>query len=68
MADRIVRSEEIQRRQLQTEAKDIPLCSLCKERPDHIGKIVAGRDGIFLCRDCIVNACEVLHDTGFPVS
>lgn len=68
MVDRIMSSEEIQSQQSKTEAEDIPLCSLCKEKPDDIGKIVAGRDGIFPCRDCIMNACEVLKDTGFLVS
>ncbi|MCB1669670.1 MAG: hypothetical protein H7A04_17895 [Pseudomonadales bacterium] len=49
------------------EEKDIPKCSLCREKPDHIGKIIAGRDGIFLCRDCKKLANEILRDSGFPV-
>lgn len=49
------------------EEADIPICSLCHEKPDHSGKIVAGRDGIYLCRNCIKCACEVLRESGFPV-
>jgi len=45
-----VSSEEIQYWQSTIKSEDIPVCSLCKEKPDPIGKIVAGRDTIFLCR------------------
>ncbi|CAN0473993.1 unnamed protein product, partial [Discosporangium mesarthrocarpum] len=57
----------ISSQQAAAKAEDIPTCSLCLEKPDHIGKIVAGRDDIFFCRNCIKNACNVLRDTGFPL-
>lgn len=62
-----ISSEEIRDQQSTVKAGDIPVCSLCQEKPDHIGKIVACRDNIFLCRNCIKSACEVLRDTGFPL-
>ena len=67
MGNDIVSIEEIKRRQSEATSADIPICSMCQEKPDHVGKIVAGRGNIFLCRDCIKSACDVLRDTGFPL-
>ncbi len=67
MGDGIISSEEIRRRQATVAGKDIPVCSFCQEKPDHIGKLVAGPNNIFLCRNCIKNACDALRDAGFPL-
>lgn len=67
MGDDFIHSDEIRHQQSTVKAKDIPVCSLCQEKPDHIGKIVAAPNSIFLCRRCIQDASDALKDTGFPL-
>lgn len=44
----------------------IPDCSFCKEKPSNIGEMVAGPN-LFICRNCVIDACEALKDSGYPV-
>ena len=67
MGEGWVSNEEIRKQQSEIAEGDIPVCSFCREKPDHIGKIVAGPNNIFICRRCIEDACEALKDTGFQL-
>ena len=44
----------------------IPNCSFCNEKPLNLREVVAGPN-LFICRKCVIHACESLRDAGFPI-
>ena len=48
---------------------DVVECSFCGKRPQEVGAMIAGPDGIFICDECIATCAEaMMHDMGVSFS